>query len=254
MNFNNLVFEPGNPLPSEKLNELICRAQSGDTEAREAAVRANLRLVMSVAKRFLSFDYELDDLFQIGCLGLFKAIDRFDPERGLKFSTYAVPLIIGEIRSFIRDDGPVKVSRGLKERYLKLNSLRQRYQAENGEEPTLEKLAELSGLSPEEVVATLDSGNKPVSLNEVIYAADGKPVCREETLAATENDVDLVTDRVSLTKVLDSLPQRERQILLLRYLQDYSQTQIAERFGISQVHVSRLLKKAIRQVQEALNS
>src|SRR5690554_4557755 len=129
------------PLTSQELTKLIVKAQKGDLKARDEIVQSNLRLVASVTKRFISFGYEFDDLFQIGCFGLLKAIERFDTERGLMFSTYAVPLIIGEIRSFIRDDGPVKVSRNVKERFLKVDAIRRRYLNEHGEEPSLAELA-----------------------------------------------------------------------------------------------------------------
>lgn len=254
MSLNDLVFPSGPCLSSAELNELINRAQQGDQAAREEAINANLRLVLSVAKRFVSFGYELEDLFQIGCFGLFKAVDRFDCQRGLMFSTYAVPLIIGEIRSFVRDDGPVKVSRGLKEQYLKLNSLRQQFLQENGAEPSPQELADLSGLSTEEVVVALDAANQPVSLNEVVYAADNQPVYREDTLAIKDHALEKAVNKVSLAKALSTLDPRERQILILRYLENYSQNQIATRFGISQVHVSRLLKKALNQAQKALES
>lgn len=254
MSLTDLVLADSTPLAPEELNRLIRLAQEGDNSARDEAIQANLRLVLSVVKRFINFGYEIDDLFQIGCLGLFKAIDRFDPCRGLMFSTYAVPLIIGEVRSFIRDDGPVKVSRGLKEQFIKVSAARQRYIDKNSTEPSLSELAKATGLSAEDIVAAQDAVNRPLSLNEVVYAGDGREVYREETLAADEDDVERTVDLVSLTRVLEALEPRERQILLLRYMHNYSQVQIAERFGISQVHVSRLIKKALSAAQEVLES
>ncbi len=254
MNYDTRSILATAPLSVEKLNSLLAKAKQGDLEARDQVVQANLRLVASVTKRFLSFGYEFDDLFQIGCFGLLKAIERFDFERGLMFSTYAVPLIIGEIRSFIRDDGPVKISRSIKERFLKVEAVRRKYVNEHGEDPSLAELANLTGISAEELVVVLDVSAKPVSLDETIYEGDGRAVTRQETIPSPESRLDQLTDKLTLEKAIRDLPERERQILLLRYIQKYSQTQIAERFGISQVHVSRLLRKALKQAQQALES
>ncbi|NLY55580.1 MAG: SigB/SigF/SigG family RNA polymerase sigma factor [Firmicutes bacterium] len=254
MNYETRGILETEPLSAEELNALLAKAKQGDLAARDRVVQANLRLVASVTKRFLSFGYEFDDLFQIGCFGLLKAIERFELERGLMFSTYAVPLIIGEIRSFIRDDGPVKISRSIRERYLKVEAIRRKYVNEYGEEPSLAELAELTGISAEELVVILDASAAPVSLDETIYEGEGRSITRQEVIPSPESNLDQLTDKLTLEKAITALPERERQILLLRYIQKWSQAQIAERFGISQVHVSRLLRKALKQAQEALES
>ncbi|WP_377888720.1 RNA polymerase sporulation sigma factor SigF [Alkalihalobacillus sp. R86527] len=238
-------------LKHEEVKELIKQSQKGDQQARDQIVQKNMRLVWSVVQRFLNRGYEADDLFQIGCIGLLKSVDKFDLSYDVKFSTYAVPMIIGEIQRFIRDDGTVKVSRSLKETGNKVRKARDELSKTLGRTPTINEIAELIEVTPEEVVMAQEAVRAPSSIHETVYENDGDPITLLDQIA-DHSDTSWF-DKIALQDALQKLDSRERLIVYLRYYKDQTQSEVAERLGISQVQVSRLEKKILKEVKEQLN-
>ncbi|MFJ5621189.1 RNA polymerase sporulation sigma factor SigF [Peribacillus loiseleuriae] len=238
-------------LKDDELRSLIRRSQSGDQEARDKIVNSNLRLVWSVVQRFLNRGYEPDDLYQIGCIGLLKSVDKFDLSFEVKFSTYAVPMIIGEIQRFIRDDGTVKVSRSLKEMAHKVRRAREELSKTYGRVPTLAELAEYLELTPEEIVLAQEASRSPSSIHETVYENDGDPITLLDQIADT-NETKWF-DKIALKEAIHGLDERERLIVYLRYYKDQTQSEVAVRLGISQVQVSRLEKKILQQMKDHMN-
>ena len=225
---------------------LLRRAHEGDKAARDTLVEENLGLVWSIVRRFTGRGVETEDLFQIGSIGLLKAIDKFDPGYEVQFSTYAVPMITGEIKRFLRDDGMVKVSRPLKELSWKAYAVRERLERELGQEPSLSLIARELEVTMEELVMALDSGAEVESLQKTIYQGDGNDISLEDRLEERSGAQEQLLDRILLEETLDKLEARERQIIYLRYFEDKTQTEIARELGISQVQVSRMEKKILR--------
>lgn len=225
---------------------LLRRAHEGDKAARDTLVEENLGLVWSIVRRFTGRGVEAEDLFQIGSIGLLKAIDKFDPGYEVQFSTYAVPMITGEIKRFLRDDGMVKVSRPLKELSWKAYAVRERLERELGQEPSLSLIARELEVTMEELVMALDSGAEVESLQKTIYQGDGNDISLEDRLEERSGAQEQLLDRILLEETLDKLEARERQIIYLRYFEDKTQTEIARELGISQVQVSRMEKKILR--------
>ena len=225
---------------------LLRRAHEGDKAARDTLVEENLGLVWSIVRRFTGRGVEAEDLFQIGSIGLLKAIDKFDPGYEVQFSTYAVPMITGEIKRFLRDDGMVKVSRPLKELSWKAYAVRERLERELGQEPSLSLIARELEVTMEELVMALDSGAEVESLQKTIYQGDGNDISLEDRLGERSGAQEQLLDRILLEETLDKLEARERQIIYLRYFEDKTQTEIARELGISQVQVSRMEKKILR--------
>lgn len=238
-------------LKDEELRSLIRSSQSGDQEARDMIVQRNLRLVWSVVQRFLNRGYEPDDLYQIGCIGLLKSVDKFDLSFEVKFSTYAVPMIIGEIQRFIRDDGTVKVSRSLKEMANKIRRAKEELSKVNGRVPTVNELAEHLELSPEDVILAQEANRNPSSIHETVYENDGDPITLLDQIA-DQNETKWF-DQIALKEAIHELDERERLIVLLRYYKDQTQSEVAARLGISQVQVSRLEKKILQQMKDHMN-
>lgn len=235
----------------EEFRSLIARAQAGDESAREAVVRANLRLVWSVVARFRGRGVEDEDLFQIGCLGLLRAVERFDLSLGTRFSTYAVPLIIGEIRRFFRDQGPVKVSRLTREKALHLRRIADRLTAETGREPSLAEVAHAAGISPDEAVEALDVLRPVVSLEEE-FPGDEEAETLRDRLADERQGEGGWLEHLALRQALARLSPLERQVILLRFFGDRTQVEVAARLGTNQVRVSRLEKRALMHLRQAL--
>lgn len=233
--------------------ELIRRSQEGDKEAREALIEENMGLIHHVVKRFLGRGVEAEDLFQIGAIGLMKAIDRFDLEYGVRFSTYAVPMIAGEIKRFLRDDSMIKVSRSLKELAMKTARLREQIRMERGEEPGVEELAERLGVEPEELVQAMDSTTEVESLQKIVYQGDGEGISLMDKVEQEKDEQEALLRRMLLEQLLDSLEPRERQLIVLRFFQDQTQSQVAERLGMSQVQVSRLEKKILLSLRKRVS-
>jgi len=239
-------------LSHEETLDLIYKSQKGDKRCEELLVKRNVGLISSIAKRFISRGYEFEDLFQIGSIGLIKAIKNFNPEFSVKFSTYAVPMIMGEIKRFIRDDGIIKVSRSMKDIAKKSKIAKEKLSKELGRDPTINEISQELDISPEELVVAMDSMVNPEYLYDIIHQDDGSPVLLIDKLAE-EKDVDSeITDRIALKEVLDKLDPKARQIIMLRYFKDKTQTEIAKMLGISQVQVSRIEKKVLAKMKDIM--
>ena len=234
---------------SEEIREALALYAAGDISQESRLTELNMGLVSSIAVRFRGRGADYEDLMQIGAIGLLKAIRSFDLSRGFAFSTYAVPLIIGEIRRFLRDDGTVKVSRTVRRTGAALMRERERYLAEHGEEPRLDALAEKLGISPEEAAAALDAASPVRSLTEAIGEDD---FSLEDVIPSEDDDIGRMLERVSLSETIRKLPPLWRQIIALRYFRDYSQQQTADALGLSQVKISREEKKIFSELREML--
>lgn len=240
-------------LKDEEMRDLIRKAQAGDRYARDRLVNCNLKLVFNLVKRFQNRGYELEDLFQIGCIGLIKAIDKFDLNYDVKFSTYAVPMIVGEIRRFLRDDNPVKISRSMKELAFKVQQARERLTGKIGREPTVGEVAEDMGIQREEVVAALEAAQAPTSIYETLHQDDGDPIYLLDQLKDETGGDSPWLDRLAVKEILQALPERDRKILIWRFFEDRTQADIASRLGLSQVQISRLERQALKKIKELLN-
>lgn len=232
--------------------DLIKRSQSGDKEARDEVVKGNIGLVWSIVRRFANRGYEMDDLFQIGSIGLIKAIDKFDTNYEVKFSTYAVPMITGEIKRFLRDDGMIKVSRTLKETSYKAKVAKEALSAELGREPTIEEVSKKTDISVENLVMAMEAGAEVESLYKTIYQGDGNAIYLIDKLEQSRDENENMVDRLALYDILNSLEEKDRDIIRLRYFMNRTQTEIAKELGISQVQVSRIEKKILKAMREKL--
>ncbi|ARF69583.1 RNA polymerase sigma-F factor [Paenibacillus larvae subsp. pulvifaciens] len=239
-----------NYLDDQEVKRLIALSQSGDTIARDTLVNCNIRLVWSVVQRFLNRGYEADDLFQIGCIGLLKSVDKFNLSYEVKFSTYAVPMIIGEIQRFLRDDGTLKVSRSLKELANKVRKTKDELSKNLERLPTLKEVANALGITPEEVVFAQEA-NKPLSsIHETVFENDGDPITLMDQIA--DDSQEKWFDKLALNEAIEGLSERERLIVYLRYFKDQTQSEVANRLGISQVQVSRLEKKILQSIRNQI--
>lgn len=233
-----------------EVKELIKRSQQGDQESRDLIAQKNMRLVWSVVQRFLNRGYEPDDLFQIGCIGLLKSVDKFDLSYDVKFSTYAVPMIIGEIQRFIRDDGTVKVSRSLKELSNKIRKAKDELSKTLNRVPTVLEVAEYLDITPEDVVLAQEANRAPTSIHETVYENDGDPITLLDQIA--DQNEGKWFDKMALREAIGELDEREKLIVYLRYYKDQTQSEVASRLGISQVQVSRLEKKILQQMKNRM--
>lgn len=236
-------------LSDEEMKALLYKTKGGDPEARERLVNCNLKLVFNLVQRFTNRGYEPEDLFQIGTIGLIKAIDKFDLSYDVKFSTYAVPLIIGEIRRFLRDDNPVKVSRGLKEIAGKVSRVREDLAVSMGREPTVGEIAEAIGMTREEIVGALEAVQTPTSIYETLYQDDGDPIYVMDAITGDKGDDAGWFDRMAMKEILQRLPERDRQVLVLRFFEDKTQSEVAAMMKISQVQVSRIERQALKNLR-----
>lgn len=230
-------------LKDEEIKLLIKKSQEGDQTARDTIVEKNMRLVWSVVQRFLNRGYEADDLFQIGSIGLLKSVDKFDLSYDVRFSTYAVPMIIGEIQRFIRDDGTVKVSRSLKETGNKVRKAKDELSKSLGRTPTISEVAEFLDVAVEDVIMAQDAVRAPQSIHETVYENDGDPITLLDQIS--DHSENKWFDKIALKDIMDKLDERERLIVYLRYFKDQTQSEVADRLAISQVQVSRLEKKIL---------
>ena len=231
---------------------LITLAHQGDKAARDTLIEENIGLVWSIVRRFQNRGVETEDLFQIGSIGLIKAVDKFDPAYQVQFSTYAVPMIAGEIRRFLRDDGMLKVSRSLKELAGRIYSTKDALEKKNGREPTLYEVARGLGGSQEDLVLAMGAATQVESLQQVIYQGEGNDISLMDKLEEEENQSDQVVNRLLLEDMLKSLEGRERQLIYMRYFQEKTQAAIAREMGISQVQVSRLEKKILGKLRKKM--
>ncbi len=241
-------------LKAEEKEALFKRIEAGDREAREAYIEGNLRLVLSVIKRFSSSNENVDDLFQIGCIGLIKAIDNFDPTMNVKFSTYAVPMIIGEIRRFLRDNNQIRVSRSLKDIAYKAVYARDNLTRKNLKEPTLEEIAGEVGISKEDIVYAMNALQNPMSLYEPIFTDGGDTLYVMDQISDKKNKEENWVEHLSLSEAMKRLNDREREIISLRFFEGKTQMEVADMIGISQAQVSRLEKKALRTMRVYLSA
>ena len=233
---------------------LFARIRQGDQEAREMYIKGNLRLVLSVIKRFSGSHENLDDLFQIGCIGLIKSIDNFNPDLQVKFSTYAVPMIIGEIRRYLRDNNSIRVSRSLRDTAYKALSARELLTKKNLREPTIMEIADEVGISKEEITYAMDAIQSPVSLYEPVYTDGGDPLCVMDQISDKKNKEETWVEHLSLSEAMKRLNDRERHIISLRFFEGKTQTEVADMIGISQAQVSRLEKNALKAMRGYLTA
>ena len=233
--------------------QLIPLAKEGNTEALNKLIEANLPLVTSISKKFTNRGYEYEEIYQIGCMGLVKAIKNFDEKYNVKFSTYAVPMIIGEIKRFLRDDGMIKVSRNVKSLAKKLHFDKEALTKKLNREPTVEELAQFSGMDKEEILFALESSASMQYLYEVIHQDDGSPVLLIDKLSENAIEDKNITEKLALKEALRNLDTKSRQIIVLRYFKDKTQIQVAKMLGISQVQVSRIEKKVLQEMRKQLD-
>ena len=237
-------------LKNDETMELLRKTKEGDQEARRTLIEGNLRLVLSVIQRFAGRGESADDLFQVGCVGLIKAIDNFDITQPVRFSTYGVPMIIGEIRRYLRDNSAIRVSRSMRDTAYKVLQVRDRLQAESQREPTVEQIARELGIPREDVVFSMDAIVDPVSLYEPVYSDGGDTTCVMDQIGDTRNTDENWTDRIALKDALAHLDERERRILSLRFYEGKTQMEVSAEVGISQAQVSRLEKGAINTIKK----
>lgn len=235
----------------DKTLELLKLAKEGDQDAKEQLVTENLGLVWSVARRFIGRGHDLEDLYQIGCIGLMKCIDKFDLSFDVKFSTYAVPMISGEIKRFLRDDGLIKVSRTLKETAYKVKKAREEIINQTGIEPKLEELSQLLEIDVEEIVASLEANVEVESIHKTIYQNDGNAVCLMDKIACEKDENEMLLDHMVVEDLLAGLDETEQIIIKKRYFENKTQTEIANEVGISQVQVSRMEKKILLKMRDS---
>ena len=237
-------------MTQSKTLDLLKKVRLGDEQAKEEVVKDNLGLVWSIVHRFKNSYYDKEDLFQIGCIGLMKAINHFDTSYQVQFSTYAVPIIMGEIKRYSRDDGTIKVSRSLKELNIKVTKAKEYLQSQNNQEPTIEDVAKYLGVEPQDVVEAIDASYYPTSLNEPIYEKDGSTISVEDRLIDKSDE--MWFEKIALEMEMEKLDDKEKMIIYMRYQLDYNQDKIAKYLGISQVQVSRLEKKIVTKLRTRL--
>ena len=239
-------------LTEEEKQELFARIQNGDMQARQQFIYGNLRLVLSILHRFSSRGENADDLFQIGCIGLIKALDNFDTSHEVKFSTYAVPMIIGEIRRYLRDNNSIRVSRSLRDMAYKALAVKERLTASTGKEPTIEQISKELDIPCEDIATALDAILDPISLQDPIYHDGGDAVFVMDQIADDKNVDDSWLEKISLSEAMKRLSERERHILTLRFFKGRPQMEVADEIGISQAQVSRLEKNALTHMRKFL--
>lgn len=239
-------------LKSEESLELLRRARAGDMQAREELISGNLRLVLSVIQKFSGRGENVDDLFQVGCIGLIKAIDNFNIEMDVRFSTYGVPMIVGEIRRYLRDNSAIRVSRSVRDTAYRVLQAKEKYMAEHQKEPTVDEIAQILELRREDVVMALDAVVDPVSLFEPVYSDGGDTVCVMDQVKDRKNTDEAWLDHIALGDAINKLDEREQRILALRFFQGKTQMEVSAEVGISQAQVSRLEKNALNRIRKEL--
>lgn len=239
-------------LKSDEMQALLIRTKAGDMRAREELIAGNLRLVLSVIQRFSNRGENADDLFQVGCIGLIKAIDNFNVDLDVKFSTYGVPMIVGEIRRYLRDNSAMRVSRAMRDTAYRVLQAKEAYMAQYQKEPTVDEIAKLLELKREDVVFALDAIMEPVSLYEPVYSDSGDTVCVMDQVKDSKNTDEMWLERIALKEAVSHLNERERKILSMRFFQGKTQIEVSSEIGISQAQVSRLEKNALRQIRKEL--
>ncbi|NBI68031.1 RNA polymerase sporulation sigma factor SigG [Pseudoflavonifractor sp. 60] len=239
-------------LKSSETHELLLKTKAGDKQAREELIAGNLRLVLSVIQRFANRGENADDLFQVGCIGLIKAIDNFNTDLDVKFSTYGVPMIVGEIRRYLRDNSTMRVSRAMRDTAYKVLQAKEAYMAQHQKEPTVEEIAKILDIKREDVVFALDAILEPVSLYEPVYSDSGDTICVMDQVKDNKNNDEMWVERIALKEAVGHLTERERKILSMRFFQGKTQMEVSAEIGISQAQVSRLEKNALRQIRKEM--
>lgn len=239
-------------LKNEETMELLRRTKEGDKQARELLISGNLRLVLSVLQKFTGRGEQADDLFQVGCVGLIKAIDNFDITQPVRFSTYGVPMIVGEIRRYLRDNSAIRVSRSMRDTAYRVMQAREKLMAVDQREPTVEQIAKELGIPREEVVFAMDAIVDPVSLFEPVYSDSGDAVCVMDQVRDNKNTDEHWLERMALKEAMDRLGEREQRILALRFYEGRTQMEVSVEVGISQAQVSRLEKNALKSIRKNL--
>ncbi|ONI44879.1 RNA polymerase sigma-G factor [Candidatus Epulonipiscioides gigas] len=236
----------------ERTRTLILRAQQGELEAKELLVEQNLGLVWSLVKRFSNRGYDLDDLFQVGSIGLLKSIEKFDLKYQVAFSTYAVPMIVGEIKRFLRDDGIIKVSRSLKDLASKARSAKEEFQRKVNREPTLKEISDILNIPAEEIAASLEANSEVESLNAVINPSSNTSITLAEKIDQSPDEQKNIFENIFLKEIISTLSVIERQIINYRYFEDLTQLEIANRLGVSQVQISRIEKRVLEKLRQSI--
>ncbi len=239
-------------LKSNETQALLLKAKAGDMQAREELIAGNLRLVLSVIQRFANRGENADDLFQVGCIGLIKAIDNFNTDLDVKFSTYGVPMIVGEIRRYLRDNSTMRVSRAMRDTAYKVLQAKEAYMAQHQREPSIEEIAKILDVKREDVVFALDAILEPVSLYEPVYSDSGDTICVMDQVKDNKNNDEMWVERIALKEAVGHLTDRERKILSMRFFQGKTQMEVSAEIGISQAQVSRLEKNALRQIRKEM--
>ena len=239
-------------LKHEEMAELLAKAKQGDTQARDRLVEGNLRLVLSVTQRFMGRGENPDDLFQVGCIGLLKAVQNFDATKEVRFSTYGVPMIAGEIRRYLRDNSPIRVSRSVRDLAYRVLQCKEQLLLELGKEPSMEQIAQKMELPLSEVVGAMDAVALPISLYEPVYSDGGDPLTVMDQVRDTKNTDEKWMEQIALKEAVSRLAEREKQILALRFHEGRTQMEVAKQIGISQAQVSRLEKNALGSIRKAI--
>ena len=239
-------------LKNDETQALLLRTKQGDKAAREQLISCNLRLVLSVIQKFSGRGENVDDLFQVGCIGLIKAIDNFDISQNVRFSTYGVPMIAGEIRRYLRDNSSVRVSRSMRDTAYRVLQMREKLTADTGREPSTEEIAKALDIKREDIVFAMDAISDPVSLSEPIYTDGGESVCVMDQIGDERETDDSWLERLALSDAIDKLGEREKRILALRFYDGKTQMEVASEISISQAQVSRLEKNAIAQIKRGI--
>ncbi len=239
-------------LKNEETAALLKRTKEGDMAAREELIAGNLRLVLSVIQKFSNRGENVDDLFQVGCIGLIKAIDNFNTDLDVRFSTYGVPMIVGEIRRYLRDNSSMRVSRSMRDTAYKVLQAKEKFMAEHQREPTMEEIAKMLDLKREDVVFAMDAIMDPVSLYEPVYSDGGDAICVMDQVKDSKNTDESWLEQIALKEAISHLSDRERHILSLRFFEGRTQMEVSAEIGISQAQVSRLEKNAIWKIRKSL--
>ena len=239
-------------LKNEETQELLRRSKAGDMRARDELIQGNLRLVLSVIHKFSNRGENVDDLFQVGCIGLIKAIDNFNTDLDVRFSTYGVPMIVGEIRRYLRDNSAIRVSRAMRDTAYRVLQTKEAYMAKHQKEPTVEEIAQMLGIKREDVVFALDAILDPVSLYEPIYSDSGDTVCVMDQVKDSKNTDEMWLEHIALKEAVSHLSEREQKILAMRFYQSKTQMEVSEEIGISQAQVSRLEKAALQKIKKEI--
>ncbi len=238
-------------LKNDEIEALLRRTKEGDKQAREELIAGNLRLVLSVIQKFVGRGENVDDLFQVGCIGLIKAIDNFNIDLNVRFSTYGVPMIVGEIRRYLRDNSAIRVSRSMRDTAYKVLQAKEKLMARNQKEPTVDEIAKELDIKREDVVFALDAILDPVSLYEPVYSDGGDTICVMDQVKDSKNTDENWLEHIALKEAISRLPERERHILNLRFFEGKTQMEVSGEVGISQAQVSRLEKSAINQIRKS---